>query len=237
METPTVLYQYMTEAGVDLVRSLRIKTSCPHEMNDPFEWTPAVEELSIQEIRAGTLERYKNGKLVKKPSAPDFARLKRDQAIVNASFQRDIAKHLSQEQRLICLSNCNNGILLWAHYTDKHKGFVVGLKTSEILKQCPGSGPHEVKYEQPRALAKGPFAPSSATTQKEVINIFTTKSMDWTAEKEWRFLAGVRQLRAIDESKTHSLYLHIPPTAIDSVIFGSRCSDKLKRDIDDAFTE
>jgi hypothetical protein len=226
-EPPEILFQYCDVKAIDVFTNNRIKTSTPSTLNDPFEWKPRIDET----VTPDQIWRMINGlhaiePLPEPPSrvgvarmmanAPDAARRRAD------SFGLDLERHT----RIICLTQRDDGILMWAHYADRHKGFVIGFKSKQLRVDLPSSGFCEVSYKMERPIVPHPYvAPPSGD---QLITAVSRKSPEWTYEEEWRLLVDTSQLRKDSDPDDPNLYLPIPNDSVDRVIFGSRCSEEVQ---------
>lgn len=153
-----------------------------------------------------------------------------DEAIPNLNHAQQIASkdwdaYLAR-LRILCLSEINDDLLMWAHYADHHKGAVIRLDCSQeresvLLAALPVNYTDRTPYigtmqEWIRHL----------TGQEEIdydllfTKLVTTKSTHWSYEKEWR---------VVNESKNRDDGLHMYdsfwPEEIEAVYFGCRAND------------
>jgi hypothetical protein len=110
---------------------------------------------------------------------------------------------------VFCSSEKQDNILMWAHYSDSHKGFCLQFSTNNVFfgKSNP------ITYQ--KQLPKHNMISSLIDPDKYLV-----KAVDWEYEKEWRVfqLAGP------------GAYL-FPPEALTGVIFGCRMESKNKEKI------
>ena len=99
---PTILYKYVTSAGVRLLTSLSLRFSPPGAVNDPFE-----SRLPVLTQVEGT-----KNKLSINP------------------VDQTIGPTMDQTYGISCFSEQPANLLLWAHYADAHAGLVVGFDTT-----------------------------------------------------------------------------------------------------------
>ena len=144
------LFKYCDPRGIDILESTRLKVTPPNDFNDPFEFTPKVEP---QFSRLSVTRALSSSKLLKeiwKELSPELdfdsfrelytRELHRRGAphIRNTlrGLQRRVTKtrdgvlaFMSERFGIACYSEVNDDILMWAHYTRSHRGFVVGFHT------------------------------------------------------------------------------------------------------------
>lgn len=125
--------------------------------------------------------------------------------------------------RILCLTETNSNLLMWAHYAAKHTGAVIRYRCvierdSVLLAAVP------VNYSDQ--------APYIATIDEWILHLtgqkqldwdeyskrfITTKGSQWAHEKEWRII----NVRGPDE-KDLAMYDQFWPEEIDAVYFGCK---------------
>ena len=146
------------------------------------------------------------------------------------SFHEEIRQHM-KDIKLLCLTELNNNILLWSHYSEQHAGVVLELRCVPEQDSPWGmAAPVEYTKKMPVLLDDEAFAAlvsgqrgldHRALTRRMVF----TKALDWSYEKEWRVFAG--------KGRTLDVYEDIPFSVqeLDAVYLGCRVPDKDARDI------
>jgi len=106
---------------------------------------------------------------------------------------------------LLSLSEDPINILMWSHYSDNHKGFVVGFETDWLLGEERLDFIDRVEYSTDCPYISG-FSPEEDKFRKR----FFVKSKLWSYEKEWR------------ATKNHieGRILVFPKSAVKSVVLG-----------------
>jgi hypothetical protein len=121
-------------------------------------------------------------------------------------------------------------LLMWAHYADKHMGFVV-----EYAPEHPWfdrrRGPddeffrlRQVHYQTERAAV--------VATQTSGEELMLTKSEEWSYEKEWRVVLPLEGCVVKAQDAHHGVPVHavqVPREAIRRVILGCRMSPEARR--------
>lgn len=117
---------------------------------------------------------------------------------------------------LVCMSTTWQSPVMWAHYGDKHKGVCLGFEVIE-------HGLHEVAYEPQRLNRLLGKNPRLSNVTAEVLNtLLTTKSTEWSYEKEHRLIVR------FDNAVPGSHGMHFQPfnndlLTLKEVILGTRC--------------
>ncbi len=129
-----------------------------------------------------------------------------------------IEKHLA-EDRVFCVAEENDNLLMWAHYADSHKGAVVKIKCIPEL-DTPLCAATSVIYQRelPRIGALEDLAKYflKIGEKPNITNFAYTKSEHWSYEKEWRCIGGARNLEKLyDDSRFN-------PEEIEAIFLGCK---------------
>ncbi len=233
IRVPDVLFQYCSERSINIFEENRIKSSTPSTLNDPFEWKPVVaEQATADQIWKTVTTTHNRAPLPEPPTRVTVAKMKSNVPAAAKRYQDQFRINLEKKTRIICFSQRDDGILMWAHYADRHKGFVVGFKPEVLRRDYPHSGFYKVGYGIERPVVPHPYV--GVSDENQLIAAVTQKSTEWKYEEEWRLLVDVGHLRRDSDPNDPNLYFPISPGAIDQVIFGSRCSDQLVTKIETA---
>ena len=123
---------------------------------------------------------------------------------------------------IFCMSETNDNILMWSHYTDNHTGAVIEFHAQ--LEDSAFLVAQRVRYESTIPVFTLEMVKERRTDELfEMITL--TKSTDWEYEKEWRIVAAMR-----DKSKDYEI-LPFPPEEVAAIYFGCRATDECKREI------
>jgi hypothetical protein len=104
---------------------------------------------------------------------------------------------------IFCLTEEPDNHLMWVHYAEQHRGFVVGFKTDDPLFSEAGSELRKVQYCA--------CPPEIMPPSREVCFY---KDEDWSYEKEWRCVRDIQGDPARDVPFNHK--------TITEVIIGSK---------------
>ena len=147
-----------------------------------------------------------------------------------AQFQRDLA----EQYPMLSLTMKRNNLLMWSHYADSHRGFVIGFDENNpfFRKEKPRTMTplYEVRYSDKRPVVP-PFAEQLPEDMHETV--FLTKSEDWAYEEELRMFAQPRAANAVEkDSRGFDMYLfNLPPEVFVEIIFGLLMSPNVKNEI------
>jgi len=133
---------------------------------------------------------------------------------------------LNQHVGIMCLSEVPDSLLMWGHYTDDHRGFVVGFDFDHAFFSKRRGQEDEfgflrrVNYqcERPKIVLSDTSSPAW----------FNTKSDQWAYEREWRML---RVLSEADSRKERTPFpcclFAFPEDAVLEIIIGLRSTPSL----------
>jgi hypothetical protein len=138
--------------------------------------------------------------------------------------------------KILCLSDVPDSILMWSHYAQNHTGMV--LRFTDQTTGNPLGNPlvraRRVRYleQMPslldeQALSRKLSGCNILDTRRIMDEVIYTKSSNWAYEREWRVYAGV--------GRSSNPYEDIPFNAgeLNGVIFGVRMAEAEKRTLVD----
>lgn len=212
-----IVYKYLHPKGVDVLSSSLIRFTQPAGLNDPFEVTPNLRELRQYIARATT------------GYDPQTT-----QQIITDTFGRWNEDNVSKLV-FLCVSENRNSLLMWSHYCDSHRGFVIGFDSTHPFFGSPTHGKGVLKrvaYSSARPILPAPDDPRLDEFERESVNILT-KSEHWKYEKELRMCASPI---AADDTQPGAdgqpLYrFRFPAESVVELILGCRMSEKYREAI------
>ncbi len=234
-------FKYVTASvAKSILENLKVKCGSVFLFNDPFDSQITIshdvenKEIFIQRINkliCTSLEPILRNKDVANAEAALNARVhqkddfvsKRYEAFLN--FYNEINTAVSvllATDRVFCVSEIHDNLLMWAHYADEHKGAVIKLKCIPGASALCNAKPIRYSPMIPLLNVEDLFADKNEVIQHILNNILLTKSIDWSYEKEWRIILGAK-----DNSKGFD-YRGIGEDELDSIYLGCRMSKEDK---------
>ena len=221
---PAFLYKYYKDQSLNLdsVMSNKMWYSAPCNFNDAFDCDVAINE---QAIFNNILPTISSGRPVRKGS-PVWIQCK---GILHK--QITILQKLFANQKIsmgiTCLSEAPDSILMWSHYANNHRGFCVAYNLLDLNQKLHFSAV-PVFYTQDRVCLQS-LSLDRDKLDKETMRLFiksiTSKSTDWSYEKEWRIIRDEAACGPKWNDKNKEALLDtIPPS---SIILGCCASDEL----------
>jgi hypothetical protein len=175
-----IVYKYLSDARIDVLRDSRIRFSQPTALNDPFEAFPSFEEVEEAMITR-TFDKIQERRDRDNPMHGIMAK------IMRAMIQQNLDEQRANGPFVLSLSKKNNNSIMWAHYTNSHRGFVIGLDADHLFFQGPDKLT-EVRYSKTRYMIPGDAFKDEVVRPDlvdELIAAFCfTKSEDWAYEQE-----------------------------------------------------
>jgi hypothetical protein len=211
------LYKYQSLATPELVDRVCKSISGnylywadPTKFNDPFDCQPALifegsnaELKTIRQRAANVMQSHKT-RNERRLSARASAAIPRDWVIkgLKKVTQDNLAKY-----GVCSLSDCNDSILMWSHYSSNHTGICLGFRPS--IRAVDFAGAAKVEYSQSRPITN---LIHGIKGHRFFDATFLTKAEQWSYESEWRMI----------EQNITERRRPYPPSALVQVIFGAR---------------
>lgn len=237
-----ILYKYCNILGViRILALLELKLPFISEVNDPLECSPIylcgndrakAEALCLKAFKSNNIPIPIN---IKELLTDDIK-----QKLV------DSQKQLQEDWRrsrgcLLSVSMNERNPVAWSHYTENHKGAVIGFDFNTILDERMGIGVDPVIYSEHRPKIDILESDDLIQSYRKTL---MTKSSTWAYEEEFRtifFVKGTRsdsmdlmtlKLKGLaafkDFNGKGAWFLRINPVSIKKVIFGLHMDEDLK---------
>lgn len=221
---PALLHYYCRPNGVQLLTDFRVRIRPPTQFNDPFEWAPVLaREVSVQEVteffRRPDMRAKFFAQWGREPGPTDIADAKARAAASAAHVEREFRNGVDRHIGVWCMSARWNQPLMWGHYADGHRGFVVSLEPSAFSGKLEGLRPQPVQYRSRRVLTTSVF---TQPDDRDVVRVVLTKSAHWRYEREYRFVVFLHWLAKVGDD--HFLDFKESPRLIHSITLGAQCT-------------
>lgn len=176
----------------------------------------------IDRLRNEFDEQYKNVIEHARSQIPAFS--KAAQSAMHQALPRSIG--------VLCLSGSDKHPLMWAHYTDSHKGALLEFDEEALcFNRQRNKGDdfgklHRVWYSDSRPKL-------SITKSSDALSTLAlTKALEWAYEQELRLLWPLSKADRIVESEGKSIHLiDAPATALQSITIGCRADQSFVSDV------
>jgi hypothetical protein len=219
-------YQPFNEERMRIFTHNELFFCSPKDFNDPFD---CKVDFSFEGCGLEDIKKFHEKALKYSTVKPDFNRLEKgefDQELWKQNLKKSALGILQPEtdkMGILCLSEKNDDILMWAHYADKHKGFCLQFDKAklEAWKFCS-----PIDYEG-KFLTFSEFNNAFPENNEKLIYLLLLrKSEHWTYESERRIIVNPD-----DDNSGHRNY-SIPEGLLTGVIFGCQMTDDNKKFIE-----
>lgn len=224
-------YKYLSfsENSLRIIKSGTIKFTKPSEFNDPFDCDPE-HETNVDSLLKNRPD------LVKK--AAQFLNLSKEQLIIEKPIMAERVKKAieagyfgqpaSDNVGICSLSRDPLNLLMWAHYSKDHTGFVVEfdipIESFDLPEKDVGYFekliPHKVHYQDSK-----PMVSFLDDNDVKMTKQFLTKGSVWKYEQEER---------VIDYIRKSGIHVYDQKNILFSVIAGMRMKDPELSKLEDA---
>jgi len=247
------IYKYCSPYGLGIVRDLELKVTPPIQFNDPFEFSPYLgvptnsehirhllrttprseiyQEMKSAGAFAGDFDEFEKSLRIVEPSLIEHGSPAYDigyRELVNAELQR-----VSERNGVISLTENENNPLMWSHYTDSHKGMVIGFDTKHEYFQI-NSRFLKVEYSKCRVPFDPNVEPGSRLESEFAEKVLLTKQECWSYEQEWRSLYPLDWCEKRSHGGQMIYFTRIPQEIVKVVVLGCRASVELADSVKEA---
>jgi hypothetical protein len=240
---PRILYKYCPGTALEILKKRELKVTIPKEFNDPFEFSPVVSgTITLEDIQLALDDpSWKPGEmLAQKIGRLDHRALPTNQRLMfyeNLAQQfnkaaavniRDHCLWVSKSFGVVCLSSDPASVLMWSHYADKHRGFVVGVDHQKIGELAI----RKVIYKPERVVIPAKWYLWADRSPMVAEKIFTHKSPEWRYEQEYRILFDLKEAYLRDAVVNDPPFKVLPlGDSISEIWLGVRADGSLEDDI------
>lgn len=236
MKQPLFFYKFVSFERKDILENGMIRFAPIGSFNDPFELEPSITPYSTQFlrfIRDASEADLKSITVTESDytySADRVDKVDDYRKMYKAKIEMYGVLSLSSNDsinQLLTVSvpdrkDPRTNILMWSHYADSHKGFVIEFKADFI----EGLKLEKVEYSDTRDSLT-----FEDIEENKLDRVFFKKSSEWRYEQEYRAVSLLSDAKHIHEERFH-LY-KIDKTKINSITFGCAMSDTNKKSMMD----
>jgi hypothetical protein len=234
-----ILYKYCEQLGAEkILESLELKLPYISEVNDPLECLPVFycpnDKAAMKDQWLRTFNRNNINPPIdwEQKLNGQFEKGELQKKLLESAGE--LQDDLNRKNCLLSVSKTANSTVMWAHYTDKHKGAVIGIDFDNIFSNV-GIPMLRVDYSEQRPKIN--ILTDTESSLKAFLKTLLTKSTEWEYEQEFRvafldtFLMDLAQrgfacLKEFNGKKTW--FLRLNPESIREVIFGLYAEESLK---------
>ncbi len=221
-KAPNNLYKYRSGTLLDIenLKSNQAWFSSPIEFNDPYDSALFIdaEELLAIELN-GLLKKANIERDINSSNIYNFYKLEgKIQHLKNVEELQLKFDNLINSLRIHSLSEENNNMLMWSHYSNYHKGFCIEYKFNDVLELF-GYDFNPVAYIENLLNASEYIYRMSGTI---AIRSALSKSIGWSYEKEWRI---------ITQSNERNKGELVGMPTVNGIYLGCKIEEKLRKEL------
>lgn len=218
-----IVYKYTTAAtAIDhILGAGSIRFTPPSELNDPFDGGPDFGVKFIDEIR------LEAEKLLQGVEGPDLDRSVALELLTEKLLTQPRRVAVDRAAGVLSLTKRPDGLLMWAHYADNHRGIVIGFDAAHDFFN-PGAGIGIEGLRDVEYVRQRPLTPITMHSENEISSkddaaaisnaLFFSKSVEWQYEQEVRVL---RMAMQPPDSLIKGV-VSFPPALVREIIIGVR---------------
>jgi hypothetical protein len=224
---PNTIYKYRNwanEYNQKILTNREIYFSAADDFNDPFDskFPIRYDLIGDDELKQRLANTYLRGKANASPAEVEEQVLMAFNNLRNADYLNDLQERKyavnNEVIGVFSLTTQPTNILMWSHYSNSHKGFVVGFDTDSLFTdiQCTIL---PINYQN-----EYPSIPPGLGTEEgplEIYGVYGTKSGLWEYEDE------VRMIKVHGAKKS----FQYKPETLKEVILGCKISEKHRDEI------
>ena len=231
-----LLYKYKAynSSSKKLLINNEIYLSSCSKFNDPFDAIPPFNfyDLTSENIylKIYDLIKYK----YPKKSERELKKICKEKLlddIYGNKFINKLRKLLREgaekEFGIVSLTSKKDDLLMWSHYADDHKGFCIGYDVKKLIdsidynEKIIGPNPTACIQEKINYSKVIPEFSLFDRDYEKVVNLLTTKSIDWKYEDEYRIL----KINSCNKT------IKLDDETIKEIILGCKMNNSVKQEI------
>ncbi len=235
-----IVYKYLPIERLTYLEDGLLRITQPEELNDPYECfpvPPTIDELSlvlndvlakrIIDIQSSKLPKHKKSELKLKETRRIKAEITKVKKETEGNFRTHFITKTNQIINgmlgILSLSRRWDSSLMWAHYTNSHKGFCIGFDASNPFFSDYNKMEDKDKIFMPVKYSNERIRVPTEFGEKINPYIMLTKSKDWEYEDEERLLV---KLDLSDKKISQTPYdihlIKVSHTLIKEIIAGAK---------------
>lgn len=245
-----ILYKYLSQYRISVIQKRQIRFTQYGDFNDPFELNPNIDKLAeeneIRNLVSKDFVKIIEEEYSKNPIISAF--ISKDDFINIAQLQEELVKNtvVGIEPHIVkllpgilqktanslmgalSLSEICDHELMWSHYAEEHKGYVIGFDSSHPFFNQRKSSKDELRHLRKIEYRDKP--PVINLMQTSGAELFFVKSSKWQYENEWRMLLPLSDSDEVISKEPYPVHLfNFPLGAVKKIILGAKIADENKR--------
>ncbi len=178
--------------------------------------------MRVGESAVAGLGRAQKRKIEKQVGKEATAYYRENAAKFADAYQGPFQQKLNTYFGVLCFSTVNDNLLMWAHYADSHKGFVLEFDTEDEQFRRLGDL-HPITYDTNR--------PVLDPVKQITFDIYLRKSLDWQYEHEYRLVRPLQECEKRSLVAGEFYFVPMPRSCVKAVYLGTRMNEALAKQI------
>lgn len=235
MPDKNLLYKYVP-FSIDSLKILingELWLGYPENMNDPFEGEFIIQKNEclprkiLIEAFYERNEKFLNGQSFDTKYKEIFY----DKTVFHKDLQSELKIRLKKHYGVTCFSTNEKNILMWSHYAESHRGFIIAFEKDKLLSSLkyPFQKVGNVNYQSNLTTADI-IIEKNRIEYKNELEILNTKLRHWKNEKEFRIIAYFTM-----SNKTRNILFD--KSSIHTIIFGSEMNEIDQKTIENLLSQ
>ena len=193
-QPPNILYKYRSynDNAKRILSNGEIYFATSDELNDPLERFFLFKNGTYHTVTKNDLLNLQTIKQKRLDNGSYLVQLD------SANYTKHVSEKIKQREKHGIFSLCDSklSIPMFAHYADGFKGICIGFDWKNFNLLFAGSHPPQLNI--PRRVTYLTNPPEIGGTPDEWLNVFTTKSLDFEWESEWRMFYNKGKLSSVN---------------------------------------
>ncbi|SER40698.1 Protein of unknown function [Nitrosomonas sp. Nm51] len=144
---------------------------------------------------------------------------------------KQIFSDVLQTVGILSLSEKFDHPLLWAHYADSHKGFIIEFEPEHIFFNRRRSDKDELFHLRKVKYINKSSIDDMTLSEMHGDDILATKDISWEYEAEWRMIVPLASANKTLEGPDKIHLYTVPLSSISSIIVGARATSMLYEEL------
>jgi hypothetical protein len=231
MSTPSTFFKFVSFERRDVIENGNIRFAPIGEFNDPFELEPVITPISRHFLKyCASLTKREIQEIQFTNEDLDYSSTRENLT----GFYKEKYKDKVQNYGILSLSSNSHinsllamsflekkdpreNILMWSHYADSHRGFVIEFDKDFISE----AELHKVRYSNERDLLT-----FEDIDDNDFHKVFYKKSEEWAYEQEYRAVLPLNKADDVKDNKYHLFKFR--KKSVRSITFGCAMSQNNK---------
>jgi hypothetical protein len=233
-----IVYKFMPSERLTYMENELLRITQPADLNDPFEFLPAVPSVEdfvhvFDRVYKERIDQIDKRKVDKKQKSElknqqlreyktQVRKLKNnEEGNVKAFFVERAANNLNTHLGILSLTRRWDSTLMWAHYTNSHKGLCIGFDSKNPFFSDYRQIADKEKIFMPVTYREERIQVPIEKGVTIDFQVVLSKSKDWEYEEEERLLVMLRQANKVIPAKPFDICLYrIPHNLVKEIIVG-----------------